>query len=54
MTRHGVSTSAHDPVPDLAHAAVWGLIRSAQNEHPGRLTLLDTDDNTNSDTSPPP
>ncbi|MEK1025859.1 beta-ketoacyl reductase, partial [Mycobacterium ulcerans] len=50
VTRHGVSTSAHDPVPDLAHAAVWGLIRSAQNEHPGRFTLLDTDDNTNSDT----
>ncbi|EUA85288.1 putative type I polyketide synthase [Mycobacterium ulcerans str. Harvey] len=29
---------------------MWGLIRSAQNEHPGRFTLLDTDDNTNSDT----
>ncbi|UZK92727.1 hypothetical protein OIO89_01115 (plasmid) [Mycobacterium ulcerans] len=22
VTRHGVSTSAHDPVPDPAHAAV--------------------------------
>ncbi|MFW0788679.1 SDR family NAD(P)-dependent oxidoreductase [Gordonia sp. CPCC 205333] len=24
-------------------AAVWGLIRSAQNEYPGRITLVDTD-----------
>jgi acyl transferase domain-containing protein/acyl-CoA synthetase (AMP-forming)/AMP-acid ligase II/thioesterase domain-containing protein/acyl carrier protein len=27
--------------PDLAGAAVWGLIRSAQGEHPGRITLVD-------------
>ncbi|WP_436764447.1 SDR family NAD(P)-dependent oxidoreductase, partial [Streptosporangium sp. V21-05] len=26
-----------------AGAAVWGLIRSAQAEHPGRITLVDTD-----------
>ncbi|WP_443093130.1 type I polyketide synthase [Embleya hyalina] len=29
--------------PDLPHAAVWGLIRSAQSEHPGRFVLLDVD-----------
>ncbi|CAM5738001.1 SDR family NAD(P)-dependent oxidoreductase OS=Streptomyces tendae OX=1932 GN=GUR47_30605 PE=4 SV=1 [Streptomyces tendae] len=29
--------------PDPARAAVWGLTRSAQSEHPGRITLLDTD-----------
>ncbi|SBV04566.1 Phosphopantetheine attachment site [Streptomyces sp. Ncost-T6T-1] len=29
--------------PDPARAAVWGLTRSAQSEHPGRLILLDTD-----------
>ncbi|MER6188279.1 SDR family NAD(P)-dependent oxidoreductase [Streptomyces sp. NPDC001652] len=29
---------------DLAHAAVRGLIRTAQAEHPGRFLLLDTDD----------
>ena len=46
ITRHGVSTSPHDPAPDLAHAAVWGLVRSAQNEHPDRITLLDTDEHT--------
>ncbi|WP_461087954.1 type I polyketide synthase, partial [Streptomyces deserti] len=28
-------------VPDLAAASVWGLVRSAQTEHPGRIVLLD-------------
>ena len=44
LTRHAVTTSVYDRVPDLAHAAVWALIHSAQNEHPGRIVLLDTDD----------
>ncbi|WP_433335341.1 type I polyketide synthase [Spirillospora sp. CA-294931] len=30
--------------PDLDGAALWGLVRSAQSEHPGRFVLLDTDD----------
>ncbi|MGC1852001.1 MAG: SDR family NAD(P)-dependent oxidoreductase, partial [Solirubrobacterales bacterium] len=29
--------------PDPAVAAVWGLVRSAQSEHPGRFALIDTD-----------
>ncbi|MFB7688072.1 type I polyketide synthase [Streptomyces sp. NPDC056140] len=29
---------------DPAQAAVWGLVRTAQNEHPDRLVLVDTDD----------
>jgi NAD(P)-dependent dehydrogenase (short-subunit alcohol dehydrogenase family)/acyl carrier protein len=29
--------------PDPAGAAVWGLVRSAQSEHPGRFLLVDTD-----------
>ncbi|WP_327416912.1 SDR family NAD(P)-dependent oxidoreductase [Streptomyces sp. NBC_01233] len=29
--------------PDPAVAAVWGLIRSAQSEQPGRFALVDTD-----------
>ncbi|MBM0279998.1 SDR family NAD(P)-dependent oxidoreductase, partial [Micromonospora tarensis] len=29
---------------DLAYASVWGLLRSAQTENPGRLTVLDVDD----------
>ena len=29
--------------PGLAAAAAWGLVRSAQSEHPGRFSLLDSD-----------
>ncbi|MEU3454593.1 type I polyketide synthase [Micromonospora sp. NPDC006766] len=29
---------------DLAQAAAWGLLRSAQSEQPGRFTLIDLDD----------
>ncbi|BFU44973.1 type I polyketide synthase [Krasilnikovia sp. MM14-A1004] len=29
---------------DLAAAAAWGLVRSAQTENPGRFLLVDTDD----------
>ncbi|MEV0122149.1 type I polyketide synthase [Streptomyces sp. NPDC050703] len=32
----------------LAHAAVWGLVRSAQRENPGRLALVDMDDHPDS------
>ncbi|GAB3874957.1 hypothetical protein GCM10027610_144530 [Dactylosporangium cerinum] len=35
---------AGGPVSDLAGAAVWGLLRSAQSENPDRLTLVDIDD----------
>ncbi|WP_240529511.1 SpnB-like Rossmann fold domain-containing protein, partial [Streptomyces antioxidans] len=31
-------------VADMAGSAVWGLVRSAQSENPGRLVLVDTDD----------
>ena len=29
--------------PDPAAAAVWGLVRTAQSEHPGRFALIDSD-----------
>ncbi|WP_461087825.1 SDR family NAD(P)-dependent oxidoreductase [Streptomyces deserti] len=32
-----------DEVPDLAAAALWGLVRSAQSENPGRIVLIDHD-----------
>ena len=32
-----------EDVSDLAAAAVWGLVRSAQAENPGRIVLIDTD-----------
>ncbi|MBB5917587.1 acyl transferase domain-containing protein/NADPH:quinone reductase-like Zn-dependent oxidoreductase/NADP-dependent 3-hydroxy acid dehydrogenase YdfG/acyl carrier protein [Nocardia transvalensis] len=38
--------TAPDPArdrPDLAGAAVWGLVRSAQTEYPDRIVLLDLD-----------
>ena len=39
----GALAVAEGERPDLSQAAVWGLIRSAQNEHPERLALLDRD-----------
>ncbi|MFT9473010.1 SDR family NAD(P)-dependent oxidoreductase [Streptomyces sp. Mo3] len=42
VTRGAVDTG--DGVVDMAGAAVWGLVRSAQSENPGRLVLVDTDD----------
>jgi acyl transferase domain-containing protein/acyl-CoA synthetase (AMP-forming)/AMP-acid ligase II/acyl carrier protein len=32
-----------DDTPDLTAAPVWGLLRSAQAEHPGRFRLVDLD-----------
>ncbi|MEU4645534.1 SDR family NAD(P)-dependent oxidoreductase, partial [Micromonospora sp. NPDC023814] len=43
VTRGAVSVGAEDRVSDLAGAAVWGLLRSAQSEHPGRIVLADID-----------
>ena len=40
---HGAVGLADEDVSDLAGAAVWGLVRSAQAEHPGRLVLVDSD-----------
>ncbi|MFD0634928.1 type I polyketide synthase [Catenulispora yoronensis] len=43
VTRQAVSTSADDPIADLAAAAVWGLVRGAQAEQPGMVVLVDVD-----------
>ncbi len=40
---YGAVGLAGEPVADLAAAAVWGLVRSAQAEHPGRVVLVDSD-----------
>ncbi|MEU1345140.1 type I polyketide synthase, partial [Streptomyces sp. NPDC005827] len=42
-TRGAVSVGEGDRVTDPAAAAVWGLVRSAQSEHPGRFVLVDAD-----------
>ncbi len=39
----GAMATADGESPDPAAAAVWGLVRSAQSEHPGRFLLIDTD-----------
>ena len=44
LTRQAVAVGAYDGVPDVAHAAAWALIHTAQNENPDRIVLLDTDD----------
>ncbi|MCG6495743.1 SDR family NAD(P)-dependent oxidoreductase [Kitasatospora sp. A2-31] len=41
VTRRGVGVG--DDVPEVAPASVWGLVRSAQSEHPGRFVLVDLD-----------
>ncbi len=42
VTRGAVALPG-EAVTDLAGAAVWGLVRSAQTENPGRIVLADTD-----------
>ncbi len=40
---HGGAGLPGEDVSDLAAAAVWGLVRSAQAENPGRIVLIDAD-----------
>ncbi|MEV4920573.1 type I polyketide synthase, partial [Streptomyces tirandamycinicus] len=49
VTRGGVAADSDDDVPDPAAAAVWGLVRSAQSEHPGRFVLVDADEAADTD-----
>ncbi|MEU7922903.1 type I polyketide synthase, partial [Micromonospora zamorensis] len=39
----GAVATAGEPVTDPGAAAVWGLVRAAQSEHPGRVVLVDVD-----------
>ncbi|MFI0898071.1 SDR family NAD(P)-dependent oxidoreductase [Streptomyces sp. NPDC020983] len=41
VTRRAVAAGRADGAVDPAAAAVWGLVRSAQTEHPGRFLLVD-------------
>ncbi|WP_182884032.1 type I polyketide synthase, partial [Microbispora sp. H10949] len=45
LTHHAVATTSQQPI-DLTTAPIWGLVRSAQTEHPGRIHLIDHDHNT--------
>ncbi|MGH3377956.1 MAG: SDR family NAD(P)-dependent oxidoreductase, partial [Actinoallomurus sp.] len=41
VTRRGIAVG--EEAPDPALAPVWGMVRSAQSEHPGRFLLVDLD-----------
>ncbi|MBO4205827.1 type I polyketide synthase, partial [Micromonospora echinofusca] len=43
LTEGAVAATPADQVDDLAGAAVWGLLRAAQAEHPDTFVLVDTD-----------
>uniref|UniRef100_UPI000AEB9A34 SDR family NAD(P)-dependent oxidoreductase n=1 Tax=Streptomyces atriruber TaxID=545121 RepID=UPI000AEB9A34 len=43
VTRGAAAARPGEAVGDLPGASLWGLVRSAQAENPGRLTLLDLD-----------
>ncbi|WP_033261138.1 type I polyketide synthase [Amycolatopsis vancoresmycina] len=49
LTTGALAALPGDPVPGLAQAPVWGLIRAAQSEHPGRFVLLDVDERADSE-----
>ncbi|MGW1433544.1 SDR family NAD(P)-dependent oxidoreductase [Streptomyces sp. NPDC002431] len=53
VTRGAVAAGTGEPVGDLALAPVWGLLRSAQSEHPGRLVVVDVDGSATSLTALP-
>ncbi|MCL2893053.1 type I polyketide synthase [Brenneria tiliae] len=42
VTRRAMTIGSNEK-PHLTHGPAWGLLHSAQNEHPGRIVLIDTD-----------
>ncbi|UZI32662.1 type I polyketide synthase [Streptomyces sp. VB1] len=44
LTRGATAVGDGEGVTDVAMSALWGLLRAAQSEHPGRFVLLDVDD----------
>ncbi|TLW90495.1 SDR family NAD(P)-dependent oxidoreductase [Saccharomonospora piscinae] len=48
VTRNAVAATADDGAPDPVHGALWGLLRSAQSENPGRFVLVDVDEHEDS------
>jgi NADPH:quinone reductase-like Zn-dependent oxidoreductase len=44
VTRGAVRIGPGDRAADWAQSGVWGLLRTAQTEHPGRFVLADVDD----------
>ncbi|MGW4081002.1 beta-ketoacyl synthase N-terminal-like domain-containing protein, partial [Streptomyces asiaticus] len=46
VTRGAVATADGEALASPVTAPVWGLVRAAQSEHPGRLVLVDLDAHT--------
>ena len=44
LTRGAVAARPGDVVTELGAAGAWGLVRSAQSEHPGRFVMVDADE----------
>ncbi|OPF80931.1 hypothetical protein VT50_0210260 [Streptomyces antioxidans] len=53
LTHRAVRCGPRDAAADPVGAAVWGLVRSAQSEHPDRIVLIDTDGPLAPDRLPP-
>ncbi|MBI0292990.1 SDR family NAD(P)-dependent oxidoreductase [Streptomyces sp. PRKS01-29] len=51
VTRGAMGARSSDEVRTPAEAAVWGLLRSAQTEHPGKFLLVDLDPEQRGDTA---
>nr|WP_093175964.1 type I polyketide synthase [Sinosporangium album] len=49
IVTRGSVTAVPGDTPDLTTAPLWGLLRTAQTEHPGRFSLIDLD--THADTA---
>ncbi|MGW4760056.1 SDR family NAD(P)-dependent oxidoreductase, partial [Streptomyces chartreusis] len=43
LTQGAVAAAPGDLVPQPAQAPLWGLLRTVQSEHPGRVVLIDAD-----------
>ncbi len=43
VTRGAIATADGADVPELSASPVWGLVRAAQSENPGRFVLVDLD-----------
>jgi benzoate-CoA ligase family protein len=43
LTRRAVAAGSEEGIIDLCAAPIWGLVRSAQQEHPERFVLIDVE-----------
>ncbi|WP_425583449.1 SDR family NAD(P)-dependent oxidoreductase, partial [Streptosporangium oxazolinicum] len=43
VTRGAVAVDGDDRLPGLAESALWGLVRAARQEYPGRISVVDVD-----------